>query len=271
MHPAVPIGRGLAAAMLALVALGATIHVGGASDDRDGAAGTKAKALTICAIPASMPRSDRTADGTPRGIDVAVAQSVGRILGRTVEFHWCASADCAWHCLPEGRCDVVIGQPQGSGPARGVAWSVAYAGAQFGLVVRRDAREVRSLADLQGKRVGIVAGTVALADSDHKVAVRFKTREELLGGFASANLDAAFVDADFAAWYLHGNPQLGLRLVSGYVPRERWNLALAVKANDSQLLNEINRALAQLALSGELRTIYDGVGDAAALLSFEPS
>ena len=28
------------------------------------------------------------------------------------------------------------------------------------------------------------------AESDHKVA-RFKTREELLGGFASANLDAA--------------------------------------------------------------------------------
>ena len=68
------------------------------------------------------------------------------------------------------------------------------------------------------------------------------------------------MDADFAAWYLHENPQLGLRLVADYVPRERWNMALAVRANDSQLLNEINRALAQLAQSGELRTIYDGVG-----------
>jgi polar amino acid transport system substrate-binding protein len=230
-----------------------------ASDDRDGAARTKAKALTVCAIPASMTRSDRAADGTPQGIDVAVARSVGRILGRPVEFHWCASADCAWHCLPEGRCDVVIGQPQGSGPPRGVAWSVPYAGAQFGLVVGRDAREVRSLADLRGKRIGIVTGTVALAESDH-VVVPFKTREELLGGFAAGNLEAAFVDADFAAWYLHERPQLGLRLVTEYVPRERWNMALAVRVNDSQLLNEINRALAQLALSGELRTIYDGVG-----------
>ena len=254
MNLAAPVGRGLALAMLALIAFGAVIPVSGVADDRDGATRSQAKALTICAIPASMPRSDRAADGTPRGIDVAVARGIGRILGRTIEFHWCASADCAWHCLPEGRCDVVIGQPQGSGPARGVAWSVPYAGAQFGLVVRRDVREVRSLADLRGKRVGIVTGTVPLAESDYKVA-RFKTREELLGGFASANLDAAFVDADFAAWYLHDRPQLGLRLVAEYVPRERWNMAVAVRANDSQLLNEINRALAQLTRIG--RTAND--------------
>jgi polar amino acid transport system substrate-binding protein len=269
MTLAVLIVRGLAPALLALIAFGAAVSARGAEDDRDGAPRPEAKALTICATPASMPRSDRAADGTPRGIDVAVARGVGRILGRTIEFHWCASADCAWHCLPEGRCDVVIGQPQGSGPARGVAWSVPYAGAQFGLVVRRDEREVGALADLRGKRVGIVTGTVPLAESDYKVA-RFKTREELLGGFASGNLEAAFVDADFAAWYLHERPQLGLRLVAEYIPRERWNMALAVRANDSQLLIEINRALAQLTESGELRTIYDGVG-VPLRPQFEPS
>ena len=140
------------------------------------------------------------------------------VLGRPVEFHWCASAECAWHCLPDGRCDVVLGQPLDSGPPRGVAWSVPYAGAQFGLVVPRDAPGVRSLADLRGKRVGIVAGTVAVAEKDHAVA-RFKSREELLDGFAAAALDAAFLDADFAAWYLHEHPRLGaLRLVDEYVP-----------------------------------------------------
>ncbi len=118
MKLAIPIGRWLAPALLASVALGSGVPVRSAADDGDGAARSQAKVLTVCALPASMPRSDRAADGTPRGIDVAVAQAVGRLLGRAVEFHWCASADCAWHCLPEGRCDVVIGQPQGSGPAR---------------------------------------------------------------------------------------------------------------------------------------------------------
>ena len=47
-------------------------------------------------------------------------------------------------------------------------------------------RGIRSLADLRGKRVGIVTGTVALSEKDHKVA-RFKSREELLDGFASGD------------------------------------------------------------------------------------
>ena len=54
-----------------------------------------------------MPRTDKTPDGQPRGLDAAVAERVGRVLGRPIEFHWCASPDCSWHCLPEGRCDVV--------------------------------------------------------------------------------------------------------------------------------------------------------------------
>ncbi len=190
---------------------------------------------------------------------MAVAQRVGRILGRTIEFHWCANAGVRL-ALPARR-----PLRRGARPAArlraaaSVAWSVPYAGAQFGLVVPRESDGVRSLADLRGKRVGIVAGTVALSEKDHAVA-RFKSREELLDGFQAAALDAAFLDADFAAWYLHGHPQLELRLVTEYVPRERWNMALAVRAKDAQLLVEINRALAQLAESGELRKIYADSG-----------
>src|SRR5262249_33699656 len=118
---------------------------------------------------------------------------------------------------------------------------------------------IRSLADLRGQRIGIVAGTVAVSATDHAVA-RFKTRKEVLDQFRAARLDAAVLDADFAAWYLHEHPTLGLRLVTEYVPRERWNMALAVRAKDAQLLVEINRALAQLAESGELRKVYAEYG-----------
>jgi ABC-type amino acid transport substrate-binding protein len=213
------------------------------------------KVLTVCAIPASMPRTDKAPDGTPRGLDVAVAQRVGRILGRAVEFHWCASAGCAWNCLPAGRCDMIVGLPYDSGPKRIAAWSVPYASAQFGLVVSVSSQGIRSLAELRGKRVGIVTGTVSLSENDHEVA-RFKSREALLDGFKAGVLDGAFLDADFAAWYLHEHPPLELTLVPEYVPRERWNMAIAVRANDTQLLVEINRALSQLAETGELKKIY---------------
>ena len=202
-----------------------------------------------------MPRSDKTPDGQPEGIDAALAKRLGRRLGRKVEFHWCSSAACSHRCLREGRCDVILGQPHEAGPPRDLAWSVPYAGSQFGLVVPREAGGVRSLDDLRVKRVGVVAGTVALSEKNHTV-VSFKAREDLLTGFRSAMLDAAFLDADFAAWYLHSHPKLGLRLVKEYVPRERWNMALIVRAKDAALLVSLNQALAQLAESGELREIY---------------
>ena len=213
--------------------------------------------LTVCAVPAVD-----AADREGAGRDAAGASTSpwpsawAASLGRPVEFHWCASAECAWNCLPEGRCDVVVGQPLDSGPPRDVAWSVPYAGARFGLVVPRDAPGVRSLADLRGKRVGIVAGTVALAEKDHAV-VRFKTREALLDGFAAAALDAAFLDADFAAWYLHEHPQLGLRLVDELrAPRALEHGPGRPRRGCATLLVAINRALAQLAESGELRKVY---------------
>ncbi len=202
-----------------------------------------------------MPRIGKTPEGQPEGLDAALAKRLGRSLGRKVEFHWCGSAACSRNCLREGRCDVVVGQPHEAGPPRDLAWSVPYAGGQFGLVVPRGAGEVRSLADLRGKRIGVAAGTVALSETNHTV-VSFKTREDLLTGFRSEVLDAAFLDADFAAWYLHDRPKLGLRLVREYVPREHWNLALLVRAKDAALLVDLNRVLAQLAESGELREIY---------------
>ncbi len=224
-----------------------------------GAADPEPKALTVCATPSAMPRTGRAPDGTPQGLDVAVAQGMARALGRPIAFHWCAGAECSWNCLREGRCDVVIGQPLDSGPARAGVLERPLRRARFGLVVPRDAEGVRSLADLHGKRVGVVAGTVAVAEGDHAVA-RFKTREEILDGFRAAGLDAAFLDADFAAWYLHDRPGLGLRLVADYVPRERWNMAVAVRPGDAALLVEINRALAHLAEEGEIRRAYDASG-----------
>lgn len=217
------------------------------------------KPLVVCAVPGSMPRADKTPDGTPKGLDAALAIEIGRVLGRTVEFHWCASPECSWHCLPEKRCDVVLGQPLGSGPQREVAWSVPYAGAKFGLVVARDLSEVHSLGDLRGKKVGIVAGTVAISEKDHSV-VRFKSRESLLEALEHKSVDVAFLDADFAAWYLHEHPKLSLRLVDEFIPRERWNLALAVRSADAQLLVDLNRTLAELAQSGALKKIYEAHG-----------
>jgi ABC-type amino acid transport substrate-binding protein len=213
------------------------------------------KPLIICAVPDAMPRTGKTDNGTAIGLDIAVARLVAAELGRPLEIHWCVSAACSWRCVGEKRCEMVIGQPHGSGPTREVAWSIPYSGSRFGLVVQRDTRGIRSPADLKGKRVGIVAGSVALHSQGH-TAVEFKSRETLLEEFVGSKLDAAFVDDDFAAWYLHAHPQLPLVRVAEYVPRERWNMAFAVRSADGTLLKEINRALTSVVLNGKISKAF---------------
>ncbi len=219
----------------------------------------KPKPLIVCAEAAAMPRTGKTTDGKPQGLDLALAELVGKSLGRSLEVHWCASAACSRTCLREKRCDIILGHPHDPDGAKDIAWSVPYAGSQFGLVIAKDAKGITSLADLRGKRVGIVAGTVALSENEHKVG-QFKTREDLLDQFHQEKLDAGFVDADFASWYLHHHPKLNLELVKDYVPREHWNMAMAVRAKDAGLVVEINKALAELAESGEIRKLYEAQG-----------
>lgn len=217
------------------------------------------KPLVVCAVPDSMPHTGKGDDGSPQGLDVAVAQLVAAELGRPLEFHWCANASCSWKCVHDRRCDVVVGQPHGSGPSRELAWSIPYSGSRFGLVVHQETKEIRSHSDLSGKRVGVVTGSVAIASRGHTL-VEFKTREKLLEDFVASKLDAAFVDDDFAAWYLHHHPKLPLQRVAEFVPRERWNMGFAVRTADAALLKEINRALTSVVQNGQVSKAFSDRG-----------
>lgn len=219
----------------------------------------KSKTLLVCAEPHAMPRTGKTPDGKPQGVDLALAEAIARALGRTLEVHWCASPACSRRCLREGRCNVILGHPHDPDGPKDIAWSVPYAGSQFGLIVPKDAKDIRSITDLRGKRIGIVAGTLALSEKDYQIG-QFKSREELLDKFHEHKLSAAFLDADFASWHMHQNPALRLQLVKDYVPREHWNMALAVRAKSAELLVDLNKALAELADNGRIRKIYADQG-----------
>lgn len=244
---------------VAIVVGGLSAAAASESDSDRPAANEGKQRLVICAVSGGMPRMDRAEDGSGRGIDIAVAELLATELGRTLEVHWCASAACSWNCIRNRKCDLVIGQPHGSGPEREIAWSSPYSGSRFGLVVQRDAQGIRAPADLNGKRVGVVAGSVAIAAQGH-TAVAFKSRERLLDEFVASELDAALIDDDFAAWYLHEHPELPLRRVAEYVPRERWNMGFAVRVGEQDFLKEINRALNQLLLNGRISKVFSEQG-----------
>lgn len=238
---------------------GLSVGRGAESDDGRLAPGNVKKPLVVCAVAGGMPRMDRAEDGSAIGIDLAVAELVAAELGRKLEVHWCASAACSWNCVRNRKCDLVAGQPHGSANSPEITWSVPYSGSRFGLVLQRDTQGIRTAADLNNKRVGVVTGSVAISAKGH-VAVGFKSNEELLDGFVSSQLDAALIDDDFAAWYLHQHPDLPLRRVAEYVPRERWNTGFAVRTADRDLLRQVDTALRQLLSNGRISQAFVAQG-----------
>ena len=218
----------------------------------------KPRPLVVCAAADAMPRTGRAADGTPQGLDVAVIRQVASRLGREIELHWCAGT-CAWERLADGRCDLVIGRAVGSTKSPKVTWSVPYSGGRHGLVVRRETRNIRALADLGGKRVGLLGGSAGPLPKDASV-VRFKSRPAVIEALADRRLDAVLVDDDFAAWYLQEHPKLSVRRVAEFVPHARWNIAVAVHRDREELRNRISSALRHLISQGRVSKTFTDQG-----------
>src|SRR4029079_2228563 len=91
------LGRGLGCPVIVLTLYAGLLlePVRGEGPQVKGPKAPPPKPLTICAVPASMPRTGRGPDGARQVIDVAVAEGVGKVLGRPIEWHWCASPNCS--------------------------------------------------------------------------------------------------------------------------------------------------------------------------------
>ena len=215
--------------------------------------------LRFCFASNAMPRAGKTADDEPQGVDIEVAKLLAAKLGRRCEFHWCANDTCRLQSLRSNRCDVVIGLAHESVDAPDVTWAKSYAAAKFGLVVATPEKQIRSLHELRGRRVGIVRGTVPLSAKNHTV-VGFSSRASLLRGFRQADLNAALVDADYTAWYVRQHPDLNLRLVDEFVSPYRWTIGIAVRANEATLRTELSRAVESCLQHAEFPAVFEEYG-----------
>ena len=223
--------------------------------DRDG----RQDVLRFCVCTNAMPRAGRSNSGSLEGVDVAVARLLAEKLGRRCEFQMCANDACRLRKLQSDKCDAVIGLAHESVDSPEIAWTLPYVTGKFGLVVGRDQHRIRSLAELRGKRVGVVSGTVPLSRTEHEV-VGFSSREALLRGFERGKLDGALVDVDFTAWYLQEHRQLRLRLVDEFVSNHRWSIGIAVRAADTALRDELSRAVDDSLRQAKFPPLFARVG-----------
>ncbi len=121
------------------------------------------------------------------------------------------------------------------------------------IVVRRDAGAVSSLADLHGRRVGTLSGSLAfemLKAAPEIEAVLYEGVEEPYLDLEQGRIDAVLLDNIIADRYGLVRPTLRQAAVIA-----EGAYAIAVRNDSPQLLGVLDEALADLARSGELREI----------------
>ena len=242
--------RGVAAALL----IGTAIGTATASDTSDLVSQDR---FRVCADPANPPLSDQS--GT--GFENAIAELLAGELGRTLEYTWYPQATgFVRQTLSKGRCDVIIGYPQGD---ELVLNTNAYYTSAYVLVVPAgsDLADVTSLADerLKGRRIGVIAGTppashlarhgllATTRGYDLMVDTRHEhPNEEMLTDLLSGGLDAAVMWGPIGGPLAraHGNKLVVTPLLGETAgPRLFYRITMGVRQGEQRWKRELNALL----------------------------
>ncbi len=259
--------------------------------------------LTIC-LDEDIPIYSVHHGQESKGFDVAVAQAVAKRLDRALKIQWfetkldedSSTTLAANALLSDGRCSLVGGYPlvgdalgkpgaetarmpdfDGAKPAdrrRRVALgtlipSKPYHYAPLTVVLGGEAaaKQIRSLADLDGAKIVVESGTLAdsilMVFDDGRLVNRITHlvpgRSKLLPRMEAGDFDATLIDLRRYDAYRAEHPDTKLKL-SGYYHRIGFNMGFVGLSTGAELVAQVNRAIADMQAEGEFPRLADAAG-----------
>lgn len=125
------------------------------------------------------------------------------------------------------------------------------------VIIVNDGSAIRSAADLSGKSIGVQLGTtgdtyVSENITDANVE-RFNKGSEAIIALTQDKIDAVVIDNQPAQKFIEANE--GIVILEEPLTSEEY--AIAIAKDNTELLDKVNSALAELKESGELQSIID--------------
>jgi len=212
--------------------------------------------LRLCADPANLPFSSRTADGAEPGqpgLYVEIGQALAQALGRPLQTVWSLSYFGKRNLrstLLAGQCDLAVGLPAGTdfmGPR--LVYTRPFITLGYALVVPK-ALPVRNLDDLKGKRVAVQFGSPPqslLALRSDLTTVTAMDPEEAMRRLAEGTVDAAFIWGPSAGYINHTALHDAFKLLPVEAPHMQWQAAIGFASKQAALRDEVDAALPGLA------------------------
>ena len=191
------------------------------------------------------------------GFDMDLARAIGKQMGYKVEIQN-MGFDALIPALNAGNIDMVAaGMSITEERQKAVTFSDTYYTSGLIVMVNKDNTEVKSIKDLEGKRIAVQIGTTgenkARTVKDAKVTA-YNTNTEAALELQNKGVDAVINDSPVVGYYLAQGGNKTAMTVGEVMEAEQYGLA--VKKGNDKLAGEINKALAELKKNGEYDKIY---------------
>jgi len=193
------------------------------------------------------------------GADIDLARCIAEAWGVTLEVQN-TSFDAIIPALTSKKADVIMSSMSVTDERKQQVDFVEYLVAGSGILVKKgNPKNIKSLADLCGKKVAIQVGTVQIDEAEEQNAkcaqkiqvTTFEQNTDTITAVSSGRADAALMDYPVAAY--------GARQVKGTeVVGEQYNTGpygIAVRKDDTEVRNAIQAALAAMKEKGKYEAI----------------
>lgn len=213
------------------------------------------KAVLVMATNAEFPPYEYYEGQEIVGIDAEIAAAIAEKLGCELKIEDMAF-DSIIAAVSSGKADFgLAGMTVTEDRLESVNFSDTYAHATQ-VVIVAEGSEIASVADLDGKTVGVQLGTtgdIYAEDIADATIERYNKGFEAVQALSQGKIDAVIIDNEPAKVFVAENE--GLVLLDEAFTEEDY--AMAIAKENTELLEKVNTALAELTEDGTLQTIVD--------------
>ena len=184
------------------------------------------------------------------GFDIELMNEVAKIAGFEIKIND-MSFDGLLPALQTKKIDIVIAGMTATEERKvAVNFSDSYYTASQVIVVKEGNKDIKSFADLKGKKVGVMlgfTGDLVVSDMEGVANEKFNAAYAAIMSLKTDKVDAVVLDSEPAKNFVLNNE--GLKIVDGDSEIEEY--AIAIRKDDEELLNKINQALKEVKANGK--------------------
>ncbi len=131
------------------------------------------------------------------------------------------------------------------------------------IVKASDKKAYKTIADLQGLRIGAQVGTIyakGLEERGIKDVKIYENIGEVMMDITNERLDGSLVDAPVAGYLVKTKPEFKVRIVETYQPVMCGDLGIGIRKEDQELKKEVNKLIAEMKGKGMIKQILNKWG-----------